>query len=61
MLIPKTELQISDGAGCDLDKLGCQKSNHDCEVSTRFDYQKLMEALFDFDTIGFSIRFPYPL
>jgi phosphoglucomutase len=57
--------RISDGADCDLDKLGVSKiEGMTVEVIDPVsDYQKLMEALFDFDAIkalfksGFRIRF----
>jgi phosphoglucomutase len=57
--------KISDGADCDLDKLGTSKiEGITVEVIDPVsDYQKLMETLFDFDAIaayfksGFRIRF----
>ncbi|HLA02207.1 MAG TPA: alpha-D-glucose phosphate-specific phosphoglucomutase [Aestuariivirga sp.] len=57
--------RISDGADCDLDKLGVSKiEGMTVEVIDPVsDYQKLMEALFEFDAIkalfksGFRIRF----
>jgi phosphoglucomutase len=57
--------KISDGADCDLDKLGVSKiEGMTVEVIDPVsDYQKLMEALFEFDAIkalfksGFRIRF----
>ena len=57
--------KISDGADCDLDKLGTSKfEGMTVEVVDPVsDYQKLMETLFDFDAIaahfksGFRIRF----
>ena len=57
--------KISDGADCNLDKLGTSKIEGMAieVVDPVFDYQKLMETLFDFDAIralfksGFRIQF----
>lgn len=57
--------RISDGADCDLDKLGTSKiEDLTIEIIDPVsDYQKLMESLFDFDAIaahfssGFRVRF----